>query len=449
MDKLIKGLRIVLIGFFALWVVVWFSIRAFKLKEIEGKDIGLLGSLVTGLHETPYLIKKYFKRSLQAVEIDKKDNLFEIGKLSHLDNVSDSIYILHNKYIDENTANVLLQNIKTGDIAFSWTIPLDMVMSDLDLIREDLTKKSLEGLGPKKLNVLIPKSPDNIIIRHPLFLKDGSLIFKPQYLGYIYKIDKNSKLLWKSKKLAHHSVELDENENIWTCSMDVLNETSNKLDYRDDAVLCLDQNGNEKYFMSLTEIFQENDIFKKVIEATPVHKNEAGSDPYHLNDIQPVKVNGTYWKKGDIFISLRHKSLIALYRPESDKIIWLQQGPWSMQHDVNIENDSVISFFNNNVSFINNKINTTSKLSKYNFKNNSVKFFADNIFSSKTEGRQTRLPNGDILVESTNEAIYYLLDTIGIFKSKFYVSFIPDPKYAQYPGWARVYLKEGKKFREQ
>ena len=157
MDKLIKGLRIVLIGFFVLWLVIWFSIRAFKLSEIEGKDLGPVGTLVTGLYQTPYLIKKYFKRSLQAVEVEKKDDLFEIGKLTHLDNVYDSIYILHNKYIDENTTNVFLQNIKTGEVAFSWTIPLDMVVRDLDFIREDLKKNSCRYRSSQKSDFCYPQ----------------------------------------------------------------------------------------------------------------------------------------------------------------------------------------------------------------------------------------------------------------------------------------------------
>ena len=46
-------------------------------------------------------------------------------------------------------------------------------------------------------------------------------------------------------------------------------------------------------------------------------------DGLHLNDIQPALTDSPYWKKGDLFLSLRHKSLILLYRPSTGKIIWM------------------------------------------------------------------------------------------------------------------------------
>ena len=49
MDKLVKILRTILIAFFILWVVIWFSIRAFKLSKMEGKNIGLVGEFITVL----------------------------------------------------------------------------------------------------------------------------------------------------------------------------------------------------------------------------------------------------------------------------------------------------------------------------------------------------------------------------------------------------------------
>ena len=45
------------------------------------------------------------------------------------------------------------------------------------------------------------------------------------------------------------------------------------------------------------------------------------SDPTHLNDIQPVLKDGPYFKKGDLFLSLKFLSMVILYRPETNKII--------------------------------------------------------------------------------------------------------------------------------
>ena len=140
---------------------------------------------------------------------------------------------------------------------------------------------------------------------------------------------------------------------------------------------------------------------------------------------------------------------MTLFNPKSRKIKWIKQGPWMMNHDVNIENDSIISIFNNNRSFINSDVNTSSNVSYYNFNSQNVSFLSGQIFSSKSDGRQTILSNEDIFIESTNSAIYYLLDAVGNLKCKFIVPYQPDSKYAQYPGWARVFLKEGNAFIEQ
>jgi hypothetical protein len=322
---------------------------------------------------------------------------------------------------------------------------------DLDSIRATLVKSYLDGDAIKHLDIHIPKKTEDLIIRHTLLLNDGSILFKADEASYIYKMDKNSKILWKSKKLAHHSIEQDENGNIWACAIDLNNETANKLGYKEDALLCLDQDGNDLYFKSLTDIFLENNLFSKLIESTPVGYDfrKIFKDPYHLNDIEPVKKDGTYWKKGDLFLSMRNKSLVALFRPKTGALIMAQRGPWLAQHDIDIENDSIISIYNNNYSFLNDEVKKYSNIALYNFKNNSTNFVFNGIFNSNFQGRKTRLRTKDVLIEATMTGLYYLLDSIGNLKYKFYVPYPSHPNFAQIPGWSRLYKKERGKFIEQ
>ena len=71
-------------------------------------------------------------------------------------------------------------------------------------------------------------------------------------------------------------------------------------------------------------------------------------DPIHNNDVQPVNVDGKYWKKGDVFISLGHQSMIILWRPSTEEIVWKYESNIFHQHDVNIVSEHQISIFNNN-----------------------------------------------------------------------------------------------------
>src|SRR5262249_16192393 len=71
-------------------------------------------------------------------------------------------------------------------------------------------------------------------------------------------------------------------------------------------------------------------------------------DPIHLNDIEPVRKDGPYWRRGDLFLSLRSSSTVMLYRPSTNKVIWRQDGPWSKPHDGELGAGHRISVFNNN-----------------------------------------------------------------------------------------------------
>ena len=65
-------------------------------------------------------------------------------------------------------------------------------------------------------------------------------------------------------------------------------------------------------------------------------------DPIHLNDIEPILKDGPFWKKGDVFLSIRDQSMIVLFRPTTNKILNVIQGPFNMQHDIDIISDEEI-----------------------------------------------------------------------------------------------------------
>ena len=102
--------------------------------------------------------------------------------------------------------------------------------------------------------------------------------------------------------------------------------------------------GEVLYEKSLTNLLIDNNYHNKVfgnLIFTP--------DLYHINDIEPALSDTTYWNKGDLFISLLMQSIIIQFRPETNKIIRIIDGPYYRQHDIDIIDDSKISIFNNNL----------------------------------------------------------------------------------------------------
>ncbi|MCF8370840.1 MAG: arylsulfotransferase family protein [Bacteroidales bacterium] len=440
MDKFIRILRVALLLFIFTWVVIWYTGRV---QKSDKKSRNLIERTVRRLAYMPELVILYFQETEEHFEkiIEPNNDLYEIGKLPDNSGVDESYYLLHYRYMGDKTGYVYLQNIKNGEIAYSWKIPLRKLMMDTKATRKELFNKYKNGQIAVDFSASSPKNVSALKISSPIMTKDSSLLFRA---GHVYKIDKDSKLLWKSEKTSHHTLALDEQENIWACSVDIDSEFANQYGFRDDALLCLYPNGEEKHFFPLTEIFTKNDLFKRLIASNQSYPHNQ-TDPYHLNDILPVDSDGIYWKKGDVFFSLRHKSMIALYRPSTDSIVWQQKGPWLGQHDINIVNDSIISVFNNNACF-SKVLDSSSNIACFNFANGQTSYFAEGLFDSYTEGLQTLTENTDLIIEETADSKYLVLDSQGNLKGKFYIPYYSDSLHAHYPCRARVYIKKDKQF---
>ena len=173
------------------------------------------------------------------------------------------------------------------------------------------------------------------------------------------KIDECSNLIFQNTHdMFHHSIEIDVDSNIWMPThMYPQTLPSEKVGrklivdngYLDDGIAMLSPDGEVLFEKSVSEIFLENDLEYLLFSVGDLTFNR---DPIHLNDIQPVNYDGKYWKKGDVFLSLRHQSMIVLYRPSSNKIIWKGTGPFFHQHDVDILDDHKISIFDNNAKIL-------------------------------------------------------------------------------------------------
>ena len=263
------------------------------------------------------------------------------------------------------------------------------------------------------------------LLSHPNLLKDGGLVF--QYASPLRKIDSCSNLIFQNQHdLFHHSLETDMQGNIWVASYKypqslpiekVGRFTQNEFDFFDDAIVKLSPDGEILFQKSVSQIFIDNGLEYLLFS---IGDEGFKRDPIHLNDIQPVDFNSQFWKKGDLFLSLRHQSMILLYRPSSNKIIWKGTGPFFHQHDVNILNDHTISVFNNNSKYFVNGdfVDGNNEVIIYNFKNNKYSSYLresliKNDVKTITGGRSKILENGDLLLEESNYSRTLYLNSDG------------------------------------
>ena len=240
---------------------------------------------------------------------------------------------------------------------------------------------------------------------HPLIDNDGGLIFNSIYSPLI-KVDVCSNLEWFNTEISHHSNEFDFDGNIWTPAT-ISNSKFKSLKKRfiDDSINKVSKDGKTLFSKSIIEILIENNLDHLF--------GDLSDDPIHLNDVQPTLSNTDYWNKDDLFLSIRDLSLILLYRPSTNKIIWYQQYPWVFQHDVDIINEKEIMIFNNNLDWTKSKVKGYNEIIIYNFETDKTynileKSIKELDISTKSEGLVDKVGNYFMIEESNSGRLFIL-----------------------------------------
>ena len=277
----------------------------------------------------------------------------------------------------------------------------------------------------------------------PALQTDGALLVKSTYTP-LMAVDGCGGAIWTQDDLMfHHSTESDGQGGWWVPT--VIEPT--KIEgvsarFEDDGLTHVAADGTILETISLTELMLRHGLQHLVFQV-----GDYDDDPLHLNDIQPVLADGPYWKAGDLFLSLRHRSMVMLYRPSTDEIVWMQQGPWMGQHDVDILNDHTIAIFNNRGQSRTNGAGTvdgSSEVLTYDFANGQVSSpfkgaMAREQVVALYEGLYTDLPTGEIVIEDHNSGRILFLaangDKIGQFINRH-----PDGKVYEI-GWG-VYVDQ-------
>ncbi len=314
-------------------------------------------------------------------------------------------YLLLSRYDGNIKEHIVeLVNLQSFKIVHVWNPDIDV---NFNIINESVNWGStLERQNDYKFRMV-----------HPMLLEDGALLVKGQNTP-LYKIDSNSNVIWSNDHTKyHHSIEKDANGDFWVCNKFYNSKVKKELlgsKFDDDGVALISRNGDLLWQKSITEIFMENEMGYLLFSL-----EKRTNDPIHLNDIQPVIKSTDYWEKGDLFLSLRNQSMVILYRPSTNKIIWKGTGPFHLQHDINIIDDEKISVFNNNAKHFANgtRVDESNEIIIYDFATESYSYYLKdklkrNNIKTAWQGRGEILPNGDLLIEETNHGrqIYFKSD---------------------------------------
>lgn len=257
------------------------------------------------------------------------------------------------------------------------------------------------------------RHPKRFMISHPDIDESGNLVFHGMYTP-LAKIDVCSRIVWTVDGRFHHSIEQDNEGNYWTIAgLDPQLEHLT-ADGADDALVQVSPDGEILFEKRVGELLIENEL------SYLVYDGQYPDDPIHLNDIQPALSDSPHWKRSDLFLSLRHPDAIVQYRPSTNEVIWSRQGPWMMQHDVDIVSDHEIAIFNNNTAKLDagEYVVGTNDTIIYDFESDQTyapysSGYKINEIRTATEGRSEVLPDGELFVEEQNHGRLLKMNAAG------------------------------------
>ncbi|HEY5326776.1 MAG TPA: arylsulfotransferase family protein [Mucilaginibacter sp.] len=392
MNKKIPLWFVLLLLYFSFIITITFGWAVWHIKSDGPLFKGKTGTVIISIASFPSLIKESFKELFYSNLLIRPDIYPNINGFKFEKSYVDSNYILLPTF-EKKQGQFIVKLIRLCDqkTIHQW-IP------NFNEIKRIMIGK--DGFWDKAVI-------NQIILFHPLLSPDGSIVFNT-YLSPLIKINKDSKLVWILNGVFHHSLEYDADGNIWSPS---IIEPSKFLPhflsgYSDGAIAKISPNGKLLFKKSVAQILVDNG-YRGLLLGTGVYEE----DLLHLNDIQPALTSTKYWMKGDLLISIRHKSTVMLYRPSTNKILWLKTGPWLNQHDVDFVDSTRIGIFGNNIIRINFNVQLLidghNEEYIYDFKSNKTEtpyteFLKKAKVSTLSEGRSDILPNGDLFIEETN-----------------------------------------------
>ena len=346
------------------------------------------------------------------------------------------LYLLLSRYDgDLNESIVQLIDLKTFEILHTWNPQFDLFYRGL---------KKDEKFKFKRLK--IDNNDRRSGIFHPLIDEFGSILFQSNG-SPLLKINKNSELEWlKSDESYHHSVEKDFEGNYWVCiwyypyKIDAKYVGTEHGNYDNDGIRKISSDGDILFEKSIFELFVEHEMEYLLFSTTDDFKK----DPIHLNDIQPIEKDTKYWKKGDVFLSFRNLSLVILYRPGTNEIIWKSKpNKFFNQHDVDIVENNKISIFDNNMKhlFDGRRVDGNNRVVMYDFETDKYSTYLNKSMEredvrTKLSGRSQILPNGDLAIEESGNGRFLYFSSKGELKWTYFNRASDNELYHLF--WSRI-----------
>ncbi len=422
MKKVLKTISLIVIFLFTLSIFGW---MVSHISEGD-KKFGFLTEPVKFMYTFPDL----FSQSVKEVKTLPKTFVPTPEDFKSVNHLDSDFFVLSTYSDTSDSRSIVLLNLYNDSILYKWTVENPFMEHDR--------------------------------ILNPLVFPDKSLVYSFDGVSGLRRIDSCTNRIWKQDSIyPHHSMNLDSNGDIWICSFEpvyyatgLYHLNGRSVFFKDNFITKVDaETGRILFHKSITNILTENNLSYYLLKSGVI------KDPLHINDVEPAFKSTPYYQKGDLFISARNPSFIMHYRPSSNKVLNMIEGPFVSQHDVDFLNDSSLVIFNNNCYTVWSKDSKPppqdssrleiagdfySNIVRYDFGNDSFSFIGDSVFRANkiftySEGLMEFADPSTYFVEEQNTGLIWIINNDQVLYKNVYKS--QHNGYHHLPNWTRIVKK--------
>ncbi len=256
------------------------------------------------------------------------------------------------------------------------------------------------------------REPRRNFWRDAVLFPNGDLLVIWELFG-LFKLDRDSRLLWAVPEPIHHDLQLtDANEIV---HLQAKRKTIQGIPEKraiEDFIVVRDAAGRELRRVALSDALRNADwlALRRSFWARAKERGYGLSerslyDPFHTNSLwllTPAEADrlGDPFRTGDALVSMAMLDTVALIDMERGVTRWWQQGPFGMQHEPRPTLDGGIIVFNNFLGVDRSSATTFDPRS-----GRVLREFtgpAEEPLHSKRSGRVQVLSNGNVLIVETD-----------------------------------------------
>ncbi|MFM1874397.1 MAG: hypothetical protein RL266_134 [Bacteroidota bacterium] len=419
MKHITKILALVIVGLALLSLFGWMSYHISK----QDRDFGFLTEPIKKLYSFPDLF-------VESVEEAKtlglpKTFMRTPEEFDPINNLEKDLFVLSAYSDTGNSRTVAVINLKNDSILHKWTFNEPILEYERTV--------------------------------HPLLLPGKGLVYSLNGKNLV-RVDSASNVVWEQNTIwPHHSKELDSDGNIWLSTYPAIFQFTGEYRvngrsfyFKDEFLTKVDAATGEILFQkSIADILRENGLSSYLL------KSETPDDPIHTNDVEPALKTTEFYQQHDLFISTKQMSAIIHYRPSTNQVVNVIEGPFVGQHDVDFYGDSSLVFFNNNyhmsASSAEPSIQEPSKVAdagdiyssivRYDFATDSCSLLEADVFTqhrifSRTEGLIDFYEPNTCFLEQQNAGVLWVIKENEVVYKNVLRSF--HDGYHHLPNWTRI-----------